>query len=292
MRTVLKTFYHFIKDFVHFILFVLRLLYQGKLNNPIKKVEKGTITLLANGPSLKNIVPLLTTDECFKHTDFIVLNYFPNEKVFWKLKPKYYCLADPMFFGVSHKEKEVKNLFKNLNNIDWNISLFIPKYFGKERFLNFSQMNNPNIEIVEINSIPYNGFPQLRNYLYKKGFTMPQIGTVAHLAIYASLNLGYKEIKLYGVEHTFLDSLCVNEQNQLCNKDKHFYDNEDVKLKPILKNDSINEIWKISDYLYGISLMFKGHDLLSDYANYLDVRIINCTKDSMIDSYERISNNI
>ena len=287
MRTVLKAFYHFIKNLVHFILFILRLLYQGKLNNPIKKIEKGTITLLANGPSLKSIVPFLTTDERFKHTDFIVLNYFPNEKVFWELKPKFYCLADPMFFGVSHKENEVKNLFKNLNNIDWNISLFIPKYFGKKRFLQYSNLNNPNIKILEINSIPYDGFPQLRNYLYKKGVTMPQIGTVAHLAIYASLNLGYEEIKLYGVEHTFLDSLCVNEKNQLCNKDKHFYDNEEVELKPILKNDSINEVWKISDYLYGISLMFKGHDLLADYAKYLDVKIINCTKGSMIDSYER-----
>ncbi|EGK03309.1 hypothetical protein HMPREF9456_01946 [Dysgonomonas mossii DSM 22836] len=88
----------------------------------------------------------------------------------------------------------------------------------------------------------------------------------------------------------FFDSLCINDKNQLCNRDIHFYNNDTAALKPILRNDN-NEPWKISEYLKGISLMFEGHDLLLEYSQYLGSNILNCTENSMIDSYKRYTNN-
>ena len=59
------------------LFFSCTLLFQtkGNLKNPLKKVYSGKVAMLANGPSMKNVLPRLTTDE-FKNTDFIVLNFF------------------------------------------------------------------------------------------------------------------------------------------------------------------------------------------------------------------------
>ena len=89
------------------------------------------------------------------------------------------------------------------------------------------------------------------------------------------------------MEHTFFDSLCVNDENELCTKELHFYSGGDESvLKPIKRNDN-DEIFKVADYLEAIMNMFKSHDLLAEYSKYLNSEILNCTKPSMIDSYER-----
>lgn len=41
---------------------------------------------------------------------------------------------------------------------------------------------------------------------------MPSVVTVALMAIYVGINSGYSEIDLYGVDHTFFDSLTVNSK--------------------------------------------------------------------------------
>lgn len=45
--------------------------------------------MLANGPSMKNVLPRLTTDE-FKNTDFIVLNFFGSMDIFTQIRPKHF----------------------------------------------------------------------------------------------------------------------------------------------------------------------------------------------------------
>lgn len=287
MKTFIKSIFKFIKQSIYFLLFLLKVIYNKGYKSPIKKAYLGTVAVLANGPSLKNVISRLETEAEFKNIDFIVLNYFAFEGIFFKIKPKHYCLADPMFFGDSHRKSDVLRLFLILQKqVNWNINLYIPKSKLKD-FKRLSKLTNPYIKIVPLNVIEYTGYECLRFKFYEKGISMPLIYTVANMAIYTAINLGYSQIKLYGVEHTFLESLTVNDKNQLCNKDKHFYDKEEVQLKPIIKNDTLNEIWKIGDYLIGIAGMFKSHDLLARYAKYKNVQIINCTKGSMIDSYER-----
>jgi hypothetical protein len=136
-----------------------------------------------------------------------------------------------------------------------------------------------------MNCVEYRGYEFLRNIFYKKGLSAPRLQTVANMAIYVGINSGYSEVDLYGADHTFLDSLCVNDKNQLCNRDKHFYDNAAVELKPIIMGDG--KVWKIANYLEAISYMFKSHDLLEKYSKSENVKIVNCTKGSMIDSYEK-----
>ena len=78
----------------------------------------------------------------------------------------------------------------------------------------------------------------------------------------------------------------MNQNNILCNKIEHFNDTSAPLLEPLVRTDN-NSHWVISDYLEAIAGMFKSHDLLSRYAKYLEVQVINRTTNSMIDSYSR-----
>ena len=286
IKKLIKSICLFLYYSVDFVIYILCLIRHSAYKNPIKKDKRGTIAVLANGPSLKETLSKIEDDDEFKNVDYIVLNYFANESLFTKIKPKYYCFADPMFFEETHKTKEAKQLFNVLQNkVDWDMYIYVPKSF-KNRFIKFSGINNKSIHIIGVNCIAYKGFPSIKHYFFKQGLAIPNIATVAILAIYVCMNKGYDRINLYGVDHTFFDSLCVNENNELCNQDCHFYDNKKPLLKPIRRNDN-SQIWKISDYLQSITNMFKGHDELAAYAKYLKIQVYNCTRCSMIDSYQR-----
>ena len=244
----------------------------------------GKVAVLANGPSLKDALTQKDSDPAFSDSDFVVLNFFALGDIFKLLKPTHYCLADPMFFVKNHRYEDVKHLFEILQNeVDWPMNIYVPAAQYK-RFLAFSGITNRQITIVKANTNSYRGFPAMRNWFYKKGLAMPRPQTVANLAIYVAINSGYDEINLFGADHTFFESMCINEKNQLCSRVGHYYD-KDVQLKPILSPEG--QIRKIADYVYYISLMFKSHDLLAHYAHAIGANILNCTAGSMIDSYPR-----
>lgn len=273
----------FIKDGISFFFYLLRLIKHRGFRNKLVKDKQGKVAVLANGPSLKEVIPQLTSDE-FKDVDFIVLNFFAFDDVFFQIRPQHYCFADPMFFKASHRIEEVRRLFSVLEKVDWDMTLYIPASLYKT-FLLFSGLKNPNITITKVNCIDYTGFGCFRNFLYKKNLSSPRAQTIAILAIFVGLCKGYSEIELYGVDHTFFDSLTINENNELCYSDKHFY-NSESGIKPMLRPDS-DKPWIISDYIEAIMYMFKGHDILASFAHYLNVEIVNCTRGSLIDSYKR-----
>jgi len=290
IRTVIKTF---IRDTAYFIWFIYRLIRSGSFSNPsIKEKYSGIAAVLANGPSLKEVIPRLTS-RAFDNTDFIVMNFFAFDEIFFKIKPKHYCFSDPMFFREIPLGRvwfdKVKKLYKIFQEkVDWEMAIYIPRGDVKA-FRVFSGINKNNISIIGINTVAYTGFESLRNFFYKKGLSCPPLSSVVILAIFVGLNIGYSDIKLYGADHNYFESLCVNDDNQLCLKNTHFYESEEDVLEPV-RLHATGEIIKVSFYLWIFGLIFIAHDQLSNYAAYCGKRIINCTKGSMIDSYERAKN--
>jgi hypothetical protein len=271
---------------INFFIFLLEVIYKGNFFSKLDKATKTTAVILANGPSLKKELSKLNSADEFKSVDFFVLNYFANQDIFFQIKPKHYSFVDPMFFVETHRIGEVQKLFSVLEQkVNWNLSVYVPASRYKS-FISHSKITNKHINIIKVNNTIYQGFDRYRNYFYKLGLAMPEPGTVANLAIFVALNKKYKKIKLYGVDHTFFDSLYVNKNNQLCNRQLHFYRENSVELKPILRIDN-GETYKISGYLESVRIMFQSHDYLNEYSNYLAIEILNCTKNSMIDSYDR-----
>lgn len=262
--------------------FVLKYPYRTKI-----EAKSGELVILANGPSLKVDLTQIIDKTKQDKSDIMAINYFAFDDSFYQLKPKHYCLIDVMFFKKSTREEDASKLFEILNNkVDWELTLYIPIYYSRY-FKAFSKINNNNINVVIVNNWKYMGFEKFRNTYYKWGVACPELFTVATMAIYVGVMAKYEKIRLYGFDHTFFDNIQINQENQLSSVYNHFYKEDGrAKLEPIRKIES-GEIWKVSDYVLEKGLLFKSHDQLSSFANYMNVSVLNCTKNSMIDSYKR-----
>ena len=248
---------------------------------PYRDDNKGkSAYILANGPSLKEeIVELFSVGTNLE--DSLVVNFFVDSDLFIKVNPKYYCLADPMFFNKECLSDRVKDTFKALNEkVKWPMKLFIWKS-GEELVKEY--INNTCIEIIGLSTLTFEGFESNRYKLYKKGIAVPFYVNVTIMAIYALLNLGYSKIYLYGVDHSFLAGLGVNDNNRLCMVDKHFYGTEKYEFEPKMDGS----LWTMKEFVYDKYLTFLEHEVMRGYADYLGCEIINCTKDSWIDAYIR-----
>ena len=268
----------------YYTLLRLGFLFSEKLGCSKKRTCKQGIRVLANGPSLKNDIPHIVEQNKNGKYDYIVLNFFAMDEVFYKLKPRYYCFADPMFFEKDRRYEKVMALFHVLNTkVDWDMTIYVPKEkIGA--FLSFSGLNNSHLKIKGVIATQYKSFECLRNWHYEKGLALPCLGTVAILSIYAAINLGYKYIELFGLDHTFFDGICVDENSHLCRRIAHFNDKQ-YTLEPEWKSDGVHT--KVSEYLFEMAEIFRSHDLLANYASYVGAKIINKTNNSLIDSYIR-----
>lgn len=248
------------------------------------KSKSGVIAVLANGPSLRNVLPFLEKGDDFKKVEFSVQNFFGFEDVFFRIRPKYYALADPMFIKKNHRYEEVVRLFDILQNkVDWDLTLYIP--FDIKEFISYSKISNSNIRLVHVETIEAKCWEKLKMWLYSKGMACPFIGSVVQLNIFAAINEGFDEIHLYGVDHTMICNLALNEKNQLCNKYEHFSDSQPPTMQPIIRYDGI--VYPVSEFLMFNGKLFEAHEQLKKYSEYHHSLIINYTPKSMIDCYER-----
>ena len=248
------------------------------------KRYNGAIAVLANGPSLKSVLPILENSKDFDNVEFSVHNFFGFEDVFFRIRPRFYALADPMFIKKNHRYEEVVRLFDILQNkVDWDLTLYIP--FDTKDFILYSKLTNSNIKIVHVETLEANCWEKLKIWLYSKGFACPYIGSVVQLNIFAAINEGFDEIHLYGVDHTMICNLALNEEYQLCNKYEHFSDSQPPTMQPIIRYDGI--VYPVSEFLMFNGKLFEAHEQLKKYSECHQSKIVNYTPKSMIDCYER-----
>ena len=286
---IVESINYWILEILHIIIFFERCISNGA-RQPFKyrKTHSGNFTVLANGPSLKHTLATFKEKGFPNDTEYSVMNFFAFTPEFCMMKPRYYCLADPMFCRENFRINDVRKLYSILqNDVDWPMKLFIPRWFLKENFSKMSNLTNPNIEIIVLNSRAYEGQnKKIKMFLYKSGLSLP-CDTVAQVCIYIGINMGYDKINLYGMEHTFFKNLIVDKECRLCSVEEHFYENKH-ELKPLLRNIN-GQQYLVSEYMLQMGKMFETHDILNEYADRLGCKILNYTPETMIDSYERIS---
>ena len=160
------------------------------------------------------------------------------------------------------------------------------QFYNPEKFDYRAALPNPRIRIVRFHTQVYRGFGSVGFWLFRHGLGSANFGTVVQVGEYVALLLGYRRIELYGVDHTLLDGLCVDDANRLCRADRHYYDAGPRAPQPIyMKVPHVP--YTMSVYLAEVAELFRGHEVLRDYAASLGARIVNRTRGSMIDAYER-----
>lgn len=282
MRELLKKLYEGTISLVETIVsFLMVLLFSScKAARGVAKLKdqgKGkNAYVLANGPALKGIVDKYL--DMLKKQDCIVMNFFGNTEVFWNLKPKYYVLLDPAFFGgeghAIFKEPTVK-LIDNFKKVDWNMILFVPVAKGAKKNVEGRILNN-NINVVPFNATRIVGFKGFRNFMYKHNLGLPSTKNVLFPAIMRMLNMSYEHVFLYGAEFSWVKTYNVDPENgKIYTDDVHFYGNDRI-------------YYEKGRFCFDIGCLHEALQctyMIQDYAEFLGHPIINRTKGSYIDAF-------
>ena len=246
-------------------------------------------TCLANGPSAKEVIE--NKRGLIQSTDILVVNNFVLAPEFLELKPKYYVILDPMYFiegfSVVHeegKDEQIVRVKKNnekvrsiLLNVDWKLNVLIPSHKGANKFASIIK-DNPQIRVIRYNATRIAGFKKFQEFCFSKGWGLPSSKNVVIPALINLINIGYKEIFLYGVEMSWTKTMNIDEETGLMYfKDDHSYGKGKIRCF----NKGAYCWW-----LKNISEMLCALDVISYYAQYKKVRIVNRTKYSFVDSFE------
>ena len=244
---------------------------------------KPSVLILGNG------LPRLIARREYEARDFMAVNFFAEDDRFEVVRPGYYVLSDPMFFRDSACRDRVAELYRVLDEkVTWPMNLYV-QYYNPERFDYRVALPNPNIRIVRFHTQVYRGFRGVEFWLYRHGLGSANFGTVIQHGEYVGLLLGYRTLHLYGVDHTLTEGLTVDRRNRLCRIDRHFYDDgRPAEAHPMYVNATCPPVpYTMASYMAELAELFRGHKVLRDYAASLGARIVNHTRTSMIDAYER-----
>jgi len=246
-------------------------------NRISKTIDKNEVCfILANGPSLINFL----NKGQYPSKGMFAVNHFATSPFFQIVKPDNYIVVDQGMCGRAKPEEisDVDKTYSIINSVSWKMNMFFPSDVYPEIVSKVS--GNPNINIVLFNRTPVEGYKGLRHLLYKLNLGMPQPQNVTNAAIFCAINSGYKCIYLLGMEHSWTIDLRVNNNNQVCYYEDHFYDNKTMRVVPDTDITSI---------LLAIARGFKSHLQLNEYAISKGCEIFNLTEESLIDAYQRKS---
>ena len=246
--------------------------------------------VIGTGPSL--------TATLTKNVDFFLpmpklcVNDIVLSSYFEQLQPEYYTFFDPAYFDeqVSLKfKRDRERILKDLiQKTKWPMTLFLPLQAQKNRDFKDISSNNSNINIVFINNTLVDGFVPFRHLIYKLNLGMPRVQNILVAGIFLMLNMGYKKIYTIGADHSWHEDLILDNENKVCLKLGHCYDEKEVDYVPFFMDAQEKQTFKMHELFDALSATFKGYYYLRQYADYLEATIINASNKTYIDAFERL----
>lgn len=242
------------------------------------------LVLLGNGPSLQTSIQAGIPRES---TSFMAVNTFVFSDAYAEFKPRYYVMMDPGLWRADNEitQKTAASLIEKTN---WELHVLIP-HDASSSLLVQRLAQNENIRIHFLNYVVYKGFQGIGFQLYRANRAMPQAQNVLVAALFLALNLGYKRVLLYGADHNWHQHLEVNEENTVCVRQVHFYENEsEVKLVPFYKAMHVHETFRMDELFHAWAKVFHGYFQVGEYAASRGATILNATPGSFVDAFDRI----
>jgi hypothetical protein len=278
IRNVLKTVLSFIR--------IVRLSKLSCRILPKLDKENKVCFVLGNGPSLYQDVAdkleFLSTEQVF------CVNQFANSDWFEKIKPKYYVLVDPMWWLESAPQQTIlmrDNLINTmLEKTTWPLCLFLPHEARKLYDSRFRK--SKFICLVYFNRTPLWGCRQYLYKLFDQGLGMPVVQNVLVAALFLSMRLGFKKVALLGADHSWHETLVLDENNQVCVKYGYFNDRQ-PRLEPFTIDGSNGNIFTMGKIFLVIGQMFMSYREIELYSQYLSVEITNLSSLTCIDAFKR-----
>ncbi|MNU79753.1 hypothetical protein D3C71_693700 [compost metagenome] len=277
-----------INKFFQTIITLGKVVFKSRYFNSLEKLPFDEVIVLANGPSLARDIE--NNKAVFEHSQLAVVNSFCQSDYFFQLKPKNYFLLDPFFFFDSGRIESVEKTIEIfLNKIDWEIDLHIP-YKNRNSLFISELKKRTNFKIHLINYIPAKGgFRFINHWLYDLNLATPQCQNVVAFTTFVLVRRKPKKIFLFGAENDWHAQIKVNKENWLILNDDHVYEKSEEK-KAIVLTDYKDKTKKVTmvDLLGSSIKVFKGYTEIERYAQKKHVKVYNCSKNSMIDAFERL----
>lgn len=278
----------FLENFWKAFSSVARIVLLSKWRVKIKKqTQARELVLLGNGPSLHQMIA--DYSHFLSGKDLICVNHFPVTDYYEQLKPAIYMASAPDLWLEDIDQKFIDQSIRLFDAIaqktSWHLKLFFPYEARKYKRWQKDICKNPNIEVVYYNNIPIEGWTCFEHFFYKRNIGMPRPHNVMIPSIFTAINLGYRRIYLWGVDHSWLSDIFVDEQNNALINQKHFYDEQSSKAQTLDKRG--RGARKLHEILHKFMLAFAGYHELKKYADKCQVEIINNTANSFIDAFKK-----
>lgn len=245
----------------------------------VPQAEYTAIVILANGPSLNDTMARHT--DMLKNAVTMAVNFAANTDMFFELRPRYYVMVDPVFFG-DDSVANIARLRQHLADVSWPMTIFVPRRFIKA--VPASIKANPNISTAGLNTVGIEGWQWLKNFAYSSRLGMPRPRNVLIPAIMASIAMGYKEIYLTGADHSWMKTLSVDDNNNVVSVQPHFYKDNAAELKRV---DTTYRGLRLHDVVESFAIAFRSYHTLARFATRQGISIYNSTPGSFIDAFER-----
>ncbi len=279
-----KKFSKSVFNSVNTILSLIKIVFKLKRRPNFPLPESDTLIVLGNGPSFGKTMDMHAA--YFTGKTILGVNSFSISKEYELLKPRYYVMLDPGLWNAENEQ--VKSTIDSIaSKTKWSLHLLVPHAArNSQRILNLRA--NSEIKIHFFNYIVFKGFEGIGHWLYKKNYAMPQSQNVLVASLFLSINLGYKNIELFGADHNWHQDLIVNDENVVCMKHIHFYSSGTVATYvPFYKMMHVKETFRMDEALFAFARVFSGYQQIKKYADYRKTRIVNMTEGSFVDAFER-----
>ena len=287
---LIQSFLTIIKIILLSDLFIKKIKIKSKYNEAL---------ILGNGPSLKHF---FKKEIAFMQNKTIfAVNYFARTSEYKRVKPHFYVITSPEYFLKEQKEEYANERIITLKTIFketfWPMVLIIPLLAKRNNHWRSQLINNEMIKIHYMNTTPVEGFDSISFQLISKQFGMPRPHNVLIPCILHAINFDFKNIYLVGADHSWLAEIFVSKSNEVFLSQKHYYDDQTKKQnhsvnKPIPKpmyQGISNHKRKLHEVLEKFSVSFKSYWILNAFAKHKNVKIWNCTENSFIDAFEKMS---
>lgn len=252
---------------------------------PAVSPRRERLVLMANGPSLREVLDR-ELDRLASSTTMAV-NFAANAPEYFDVRPDYYVMADPHFFRNDGRDPNVGRLWGNLRKSDWKMTLFLPVQH-RRKILDFFSREGAlpaGVTLKWFNLTPAEGARPLRHLLYRRGWATPRPRNVLIASLMIALREGFRDIVIVGADHTWTQSLWVDDKNRVVSVQPHFYKDNEKELDRVAKE---YEGYHLHDILGSMTIAFRSYHLIADYAASIGARIANATSGSFIDAFPRL----
>lgn len=276
----------YVADFFLFSYAVLRRLFSLKAETCSKKANSVGI-VIGNGPSLKKDIYNIRTQ--LDSSDLYCVNYFALDDIFLQLQPRFYFLADPLFWRSDTNELMASDrdlLLNKLQQVDWDMNIICPQ--AGKKLVAESLASNKFIKVSGIPNLGCNFHSEkLSLTSYKLRIATPVFGNVLILALWHAVKNRHQRILLYGADFSMFKELYIDQiTNELTSSPPHFYKNTPAQNNVASKYTNAPKK-KLHTRLLQAYKGFKQMHLISLYAKLIGVSIVNKSSFSYLDMFER-----